>query len=92
MVSTDPAASQVVPFGGAAIGQLTGKIHPTLAERRNALTHGDPFDGLSTGGLLELVIDLIRYAYRRCVAEAESFPEEAQAAMLNNMETGHGEL
>ncbi|MFT9001088.1 MAG: hypothetical protein ABF976_15380 [Acetobacter syzygii] len=40
------------PLAGAA----------TLAERRNALAHGDPFDGFPTSGLLGLVRDLINYA------------------------------
>ena len=29
--------------------KLTGETKPTLADRRNALAHGDPFDGLPTG-------------------------------------------
>lgn len=45
--------------GGTAIDQLSGETKPTLDERRNALTHGDPFDGLPTSGLVELVRDLI---------------------------------
>jgi len=49
---------------------LTGDTRPTLAERRNTLAHGDPFEGLPTGGLLELVRDLINFAYRDYVAEA----------------------
>lgn len=60
----------VARCGRTAIGQLVGDIHPTLAERRNALAHGDPFDGLPTGGLLELVRDLINFAYRDYIAEA----------------------
>lgn len=56
--------------GGTAIGQLTGDVRPTLAQRRNAMAHGDPFDGAPTGGLLELVRDLIEYAYRDYLAEA----------------------
>lgn len=36
----------------------------TLASIRNRLAHGDPFDGLPWNGLLELVRDLIEYAYR----------------------------
>lgn len=61
---TDADIPMVTRCGGTAIGQLTGDTHPTLAERRNLLAHGDPFDGLPTGGLLELVRDLINYAYR----------------------------
>lgn len=59
-------------YGGKAIGQLTGDTRPTLAERRNKLAHGDPFDGPPTGGLLELVRDLINFAYRDYIAEAAS--------------------
>lgn len=67
---TDADIPMVVRCSGTAIGQLTGDTRPTLAERRNMLAHGDPFDGLPTGGLLELVRDLINYAYRGYVAEA----------------------
>ncbi|MBS2127077.1 hypothetical protein KEX41_02265 [Burkholderia thailandensis] len=41
----------------------------TLAGIRNSLAHGDPFDGLPWGGLLELVRDLIEYAYRSYLLE-----------------------
>lgn len=37
----------------------------TLARIRNSLAHGDPFDGLIWPGLLEMVRDLIEYAYRK---------------------------
>jgi hypothetical protein len=67
---TDAHIPMVVRCGGSAIGQLTGETDPTLAERRNLLAHGDPFDGLPTGGLLELARDLINYAYRGYIAEA----------------------
>lgn len=67
---TDAQIPMVSRCGGSAVGQLIGDVHPTLAERRNAMAHGDPFDGLPTGGLLELVRDLINYAYRDYVAEA----------------------
>ena len=67
---TDAQIPMVVRCGGTALGQLTGDIHPTIAERRNSLAHGDPFDGLPTGGLLELVRDLINFAYRHYIAEA----------------------
>nr|WP_041756153.1 hypothetical protein [Bradyrhizobium sp. ORS 278] len=67
---TDGQIPMIVRCGGSAVGQLIGDVHPTLAERRNAMAHGDPFDGLPTDGLLELVRDLINYAYRDYVAEA----------------------
>lgn len=67
---TEADIPMVVRCNGMALGQLTGNSHPTLAERRNLLAHGDPFDGLPTGGLIELVRDLINYAYRDFIAEA----------------------
>ena len=67
---TDAQIPMVVRCGGTALGQLTGDTRPTLAERRNALAHGDPFDGLPTGGLLELARDLINFVYRHYIAEA----------------------
>lgn len=67
---TDAQIPMVMRCGGTAIGQLTGETRPTLAERRNTLAHGDPFEDLPTGGLLELVRDLINFAYRDYIAEA----------------------
>lgn len=69
---TDPDIPMVVRCNGAAVGQLTGETRPTLAERRNLLAYGDPFDGLPAGGLLELVRDLINYAYRGHISEAKA--------------------
>ena len=66
---TDSQIPMVMRCGGTAVGQLTGETSPTLAERRNTLAHGDPFEGLPTGGLLELVRDLINFVYRDYVAE-----------------------
>ena len=45
----------------------------TLAEIRNSLVHGDPFDALPWSGLLELVRDLVEYAYRDFIAEWTRF-------------------
>lgn len=67
---TDAQIPMVMRCGGTVVGQLTGETRPTLAERRNTLAHGDPFEGLPTGGLLELVRDLINFAYRQYIAEA----------------------
>ncbi|WP_322084555.1 hypothetical protein [Burkholderia sp. BCC1972] len=66
---TDAQIPIVARCGGSAIGQLIGTTKPTLAQRRNAMAHGDPFDGLPVGGLLELVRDLISFAYRSFIAE-----------------------
>ena len=69
---TDDQIPMIAACGGAAIGQLTGTSKPTLDERRNALAHGDPFDGLPTSGLIELVRDLIMFAYRHYLAQAHA--------------------
>lgn len=61
---SDAKLPMVQRSGGTAIEFLTGKAHPSLNEIRNSLAHGYPFDGLPYGGLLELVRDLIEYAYR----------------------------
>jgi hypothetical protein len=66
---TDDQIPMVVRCGGTAIGQITGTTKPTLDERRNSLAHGDPFDGMPTSGLVELVRDLINFAYRHYLAE-----------------------
>lgn len=50
-----------------------GPQQPTLLSIRNSLAHGDPFDGSPWGGLLELVRDLIEYAYRDMIEEGRSF-------------------
>lgn len=89
---TDAQIPMVVRCGGSALGQLTGEIHPTLAERRNALAHGDPFDGLPTGGLLELVRDLINFAYRHYIAEAKLLQAAALSTPRIELAAWHGDL
>jgi hypothetical protein len=61
---TDDRVPMVQKCGGSVVGFISGDSKPGLAERRNMMAHGDPFDGLPVGGLLELVRDLIQYAYR----------------------------
>jgi hypothetical protein len=69
---TDAQIPMIARCGGTAVGQLTGDSKPTLDERRNAMAHGDPFDGTPVGGLVELVRDLIMFAYRHYLAEADA--------------------
>lgn len=68
MVEVDGLTDSDVPLvrrcGGSAVKRLTGEVRPTLADIRNSLAHGDPFDGLPQAGLIEMVRDLIEYAYR----------------------------
>jgi hypothetical protein len=49
---------------GTVVGLLTGDRSPSLADIRNDGAHGYPFDGFPYSGLIELVRDLIEYAYR----------------------------
>lgn len=69
MVQQDGLTDEKIPLNqrcgcGAVVGRLTGVLKPSLAAIRNDLAHGDPFDGFPQAGLLELVRDLIDYAYR----------------------------
>jgi hypothetical protein len=73
MVKEDGLTDEQIPLnqrcgGGKVIGFLTGEHKPSLAERRNGMAHGDPYGSSGVGspcaGLLELVRDLIDYAYR----------------------------
>jgi len=81
MIKVDGLEVSALPsirrYGGRSIPLVT--IHgvdtaelrqTTLVSIRNNLAHGDPFDGLPWGGLLELVQDLIEYAYRDLIADA----------------------
>lgn len=68
-------------YGGSVVPFLLGHktkhrtlgstARTSLAGIRNSLAHGDPFDGLPWSGLLELVRDLIEYAYRSYLLEAD---------------------
>ncbi|WP_430414027.1 hypothetical protein [Parasphingorhabdus sp.] len=61
---TDNQVPLIVRCGGTVIDRIIGKSKPSIAELRNKMAHGDPFDGLPYAGLLELVRDLIAFAYR----------------------------
>jgi hypothetical protein len=62
---------------GSIVKRVTGKAKPSLADLRNDLAHGYPFDGLPSSGLLEVVRDLINYAYRGRIAEYSALPPDA---------------
>ena len=70
MVTVDGLDESKVPMNqrcgpaSKVIARLTEEIRPSLADIRNDSAHGAPFDGFPWAGLLELVRDLIDYAYR----------------------------
>jgi len=69
MPEKDGLTDALVPMnircgGGSVVELLTGDWNPSLTQIRNDMAHGYPFDRLPWGGLLELVRDLIAYAYR----------------------------
>ena len=66
---TDDKLPLIRRAGGSVIPLLKGDRKPTLAEMRNQQAHGDPFDGLPRAGLLELIRDLIEYAYRDMIPQ-----------------------
>jgi hypothetical protein len=73
MVKEDGLTNEMLPIylrtGGDPIARVLGKAKPSLADIRNSLAHGYPFDGLPQAGLLELVRDLINFAYRGWIEE-----------------------
>lgn len=81
MVLRDGLTDDQVPIvrrcGGSVVGRLTGDDRPSLREIRNGLAHGDPFDGLPVSGLIELVRDLVEFAYRDYLAEGRSMAAPA---------------
>lgn len=73
MPSADNLTDDKLPFikrvGDTVVSRLDGTAKPTLAEIRNSLAHGSPFQNLPWPGLLELIRDLIQYAYRMKIAD-----------------------
>ncbi len=61
---TDDKLPMIRRCGGTVIELVKGTREPSLAGIRNVSAHGYPFDGFPWAGLLELVRDLIDYAYR----------------------------
>jgi hypothetical protein len=65
---TDDQLPCVRKYGGSVVSLLTGGLDPSLAEMRNLMMHGNPFGSAYRSGLLEVVRDLIEYAYRHKIA------------------------
>lgn len=63
---TDDELPVVQKYGGSVVELIKrgGTTKPSLADIRNELAHGAPFDAMPKSGLLEIVRDLIHYAYR----------------------------
>jgi hypothetical protein len=70
MVTGDGLTDDQLPFiqkyGGSVVERLkmNGTAKPSLPDMRNKLAHGDPMENGPGTGLLELIRDLIDYAYR----------------------------
>ena len=77
MVERDGLTDDKIPMnarcGGALplVDRLTGAIRPSLWDLRNDLAHGATTEGFPASGLLELVRDLIDYAYRDAPLERD---------------------
>ena len=74
---TDAKVPMIQRCGGSVVGLLSGERKPSFADIRNDSAHGYPFDGFPWAGLLELVRDLIDYAYR-------SYRDEAPHILVAN--------
>lgn len=83
MVHRDGLTDDQLPIvrrcGGSVVGRLTGDDRPSLRELRNGLAHGDPLDALPISGLIELVRDLIEFAYRDYLAAAPAVARRASS-------------
>jgi hypothetical protein len=73
MIEGDELADNKLPsfhrYGNSVMHLLTGERNPSIAAIRNARAHGNPFDSGYQSGLLELIRDLIVYAYRARIAQ-----------------------
>lgn len=67
---TDDQLPCVQKYGGSVIRLLTGETNPSLTDMRNMRMHGSPFNSGYQSGLLEVVRDLIAYAYRESIRAA----------------------
>jgi hypothetical protein len=70
MVDHDGLTEDKIPMNrrcgppSKALGMVTGETRPSLWDIRNDLAHGVPLNDSPWAGLLELLRDLINYAYR----------------------------
>lgn len=59
-------------YGGSILRLLNGETNPGLADMRNVRAHGNPFGSGYQSGLLEVVHDLLEYAYRSSISQAQA--------------------
>jgi len=80
MPEGDCLTNDQLPFvrkhGGDIVKLLKDEANPSLAGLRNVRAHGNPFGSDYRSGLLELVRDLIEYAYRDQIAEMRRLGEQ----------------
>jgi hypothetical protein len=67
---TDDLLPCVRKYGSSVMKLFTDEADPNLADMRNVRAHGHPFGSGYMSGLLELVRDLIEYAYRDRISVA----------------------
>jgi len=68
---TDDQLPCIRKYGGSVMRLLTVEADPNLADMRNVRAHVNPFGSGYQSGLLELVRDLIEYAYRDRIRTAK---------------------
>jgi hypothetical protein len=72
---TDDQLPCVQKYGGNVMRLLTDDADPNLADMRNVRAHGNPFGSGYQSGLLELMRDLIEYAYRDRIRPFAAFSQ-----------------
>lgn len=77
--------------GGSVIAGLNGDVKPGLSGIRNRLAHGHPFETLPWAGLLEVVRDLIEYAYRDWPGEVAAPVMSVGAGQIDFLDEFHGQ-
>jgi hypothetical protein len=75
---TDDHLPCVRKYGGSIMRLLTGEADPSLAGMRNVRMHGNPYGSGYMSGLLEVVHDLIEYAYRERIRQANAHQRSLQ--------------
>jgi hypothetical protein len=95
MVDHDDLTDDKLPIfhrtgAGSVIAGLTGDVKPGLSGIRNRLAHGHPFDTLPWAGLLQVVRDLIEYAYRDWPIEVATPDMSDHAGQVDFLDEFHG--